>query len=357
MAEARRQQLSSQSSDLWLSDLLPRPVCPHHCVEDRQEFAHAGGQRNCLWLAGRDQAVIEGSNDDVASSGDQRAHVPHGPHGRAPTLHETLASERPAIACEGCDANERGDLLPIPLPEFRQVGEHGAAHDGADARHGAEQVLCGAPDWALLNSVVEIAIDSRDASLEPADVFRDVPADQCAGVLQSIPLGGQHLEELSPPRHEGVELLALGIRERPWRGLHTLGNEREEVGIEPVRLGELPGGFGEVADVARIRHDHGESAAARAETSGVSYPPVASSTMRLGARVRTRSTVAVMPGASFGAVHDVPSGRQATTKSAFAMSTPTKGAVGVIRASTSHGSVLARPCGCGVTPPRHCSGS
>lgn len=178
--------------------------------------------------------------------------------GARPPHTSSLAAECPAIAGERRDADERGDLLPIQLPELRQVGEQGAAHDGADAGHGAEQVLFDTPDRALLDGVIEIAIDGRDASLERADVLRDVPTDRRARVLQSIPLGGHHVKELSPPRHQGRKVLAPGIWERPRRGLHPLGKERDEVGIETGRLGELPSGSREVADLARIRHDHRE---------------------------------------------------------------------------------------------------
>ena len=64
-----------------------------------------------------------------------------------------------------------------------------------------------------------------------------------------------------------------------------------------------------------------------------------------------------MPAVAFSAVHDVPAGRQATTKSAFAMSMPTKIGVDVMRTSRSDRSVLARPCGYGVAPPGNCTGS
>ena len=41
------------SSDVWLNDLLPQGVRAHHCVEDRQEFAHASGQRDFV-LVGKE---------------------------------------------------------------------------------------------------------------------------------------------------------------------------------------------------------------------------------------------------------------------------------------------------------------
>src|SRR6187402_175962 len=57
--------------------------------------------------------------------------------------------------------------------------------------------------------------------------------------------------------------------------------------------------------------------------------------MSVGARARIRSTVAAMPAGSLGADHHVSAGRQATTKSALAMSIPPKVVATVIGPSTS----------------------
>jgi hypothetical protein len=119
------------------------------------------------------------------------------------------------------------------------------------------------------------------------------------------------------------------IRQRTGCGVHPFRKRREEMRIEAVGLASCP----------------------VALTIEVSYPPVASRTISVGARTRTRSMAAVMPGASFDTVQDAPAGRQATTKR---FGEPTKVAVGVIRPPRDHGSVFARPCGYGITPPRNC---
>jgi hypothetical protein len=148
--------------------------------------------------------------------------------------------------------------VSVQVPEFRQVGEQRAAHHGAHARHTAQEILFRAPDWAVLNRVVEIAIHVRDTSLEPADVIRQTPPDRCARVFQPIPRRGQYIQQLPAPRHERSERLDDGFRERAGRGLHPFGKERQDVRIQAVGLGELPRGFGEVAHLPGIRDDERE---------------------------------------------------------------------------------------------------
>ena len=40
--------------------------------------------------------------------------------------------------------------------------------------------------------------------------------------------------------------------------VHPFGKQRDEPSIKSVGLGELPGGFHEIADLTRIRHDDWE---------------------------------------------------------------------------------------------------
>lgn len=75
-------------------------------------------------------------------------------------------------------------------------------------------------------------------------------------LAQSIALRLQHLDQLPAAREQRVELLGLRIRQRAHGGTHALGEERQDVGVDAIGLGELPRGFREIADLPRIRDDH-----------------------------------------------------------------------------------------------------
>ena len=83
----------------------------------------------------------------------------------------------------------------------------------------------------------------------------NLSADGRRRVLQSIALGGHHVQELPPSRHERIELLQDRIRQRARCGMHPLRKERQELRIQAVGFGELARGLGTVADLARIRHN------------------------------------------------------------------------------------------------------
>jgi len=224
----------------------------------------------------------------------------------------------------GVDTDQGGDLLAVEAPEFRHVGEQCAAHHRTDTRHTAQEVLFRAPDGAALKRVVEIAIDVRHASLEPADVIRHAPPDRRRRVLQPISRRGEQIQPLSSACEERVHLLDNGVRQRAWRGTHAVGNERHKVGIHVVGLGELSGGLRDVADLPRVRNHDRQARRRQRRHQRPLVSPVASTTMSRGSSDWRRATGAAMPSASFGAVHVDPSGRQATTHAAFEMSTPTK---------------------------------
>ena len=53
----------------------PKFTVPQHCVQDHQQFAHAGHQRHFFWFPALDQAVVEGLDDRVVARGHKGRHV------------------------------------------------------------------------------------------------------------------------------------------------------------------------------------------------------------------------------------------------------------------------------------------
>ena len=174
------QQLSCKSSVLGLTNLLPRRVRPHHGVQDREQLAHAGDERDLLRLAGRDESTIEGANDDVASSGDKRPHVEYGADRRAAAPDHAFASTCAAVAGERRHAHERRDLFAIESPQLGKVRQQGATQDGTDAWCGAEQMFFRPPDRAPLDGVIEITIDvdaADDVDFDDITAIRELVAE------------------------------------------------------------------------------------------------------------------------------------------------------------------------------------
>ena len=95
----------------------------------------------------------------------------------------------------------------------------------------------------------------------------------------------------------------------------------------------------------------GNPTAANAATTARSYPPVASSTTRVGMSRWSRSDRPRSSASSLRRRQRSPPGRAATTSSAFETSMPMKHSRGVMSAPPPDGDDdLAPPCGCGFAP-------
>ena len=76
-------------------------------------------------------------------------------------------------------------------------------------------------------------------------------------MCEPVSLGDDHLEHLASTGQQRVERGRRLIRPRPGLGAHALGEQRQRLGVELIRLRELAGGPGEVAHLPGIRHHDG----------------------------------------------------------------------------------------------------
>ena len=169
----------------------------------------------------------------------------------------------PAVAIEGRDAHETGDLVPREGAELGQQRDEHARGDRADARHAAQQIILRPPERTALQRGGEIRVGLVDASLEPAHMLLHARADGPAGRVQAIPLSREHVDQLPPTGDQRDELLLCVVRQRPHIGADALRKEHQYGGIDRVRLGQASDRLRKGAHLPRIddgdRHlRHGE---------------------------------------------------------------------------------------------------
>jgi hypothetical protein len=102
---------------------------------------------------------------------------------------------------------------------------------------------------------MEVVVRLPEPALEEADVLLEIAAHGGGRDEQPVPLRDEHLDELSPAGEERGERLGGRIREHPRLGPDALGKEGEDLGVDRISLGQLAGGFREVAHLARIGDD------------------------------------------------------------------------------------------------------
>ena len=97
---------------------IPHGAVATEGVADHQELAHAGDEGHLGRLAGGDEALIEGLEVGVAAGGRQGGHVERGAHLGAPAPAAAAPAPGAAVAIEGRDPDQGGDLLAGTGPQF-----------------------------------------------------------------------------------------------------------------------------------------------------------------------------------------------------------------------------------------------
>ena len=204
-----------------------------------EQLAHACGQRDLLGFARRDEAQIEGANHRVAARRHECAHIERGPHGGAatpdaPSGHagyhcRRRTARRPrARRCGGGSAG--------PAPGFAQQGP---THNGPHAGHRPEEVLLRAPDGTLLDHVVEVPVDRAELAFGHRMWVADPTSHRRRRVLQPIPFGAQHPDELPTPREQASSRPTL-IGKRPRRRADALGKSASRSASMPSDFASCP---------------------------------------------------------------------------------------------------------------------
>jgi hypothetical protein len=105
--------------------------------------------------------------------------------------------------------------------------------------------------------LVEVVIQFGEATIEPADVVANLNPN--AGRCPTCPvlLGDAHLEQLTPTRYQDRQVPSGRIGQWAYLGSNSLGEVCQDLGIDAIGLGELTGGFGEIADLAWIERNDG----------------------------------------------------------------------------------------------------
>ena len=102
--------------------------------------------------------------------------------------------------------------------------------------------------------------------------------------MEPIGLHAEQFHHLAATGHEFGQVLAVGISERTCFGTNAFGEQSDDLRVQRVGLGEPPCGPGKKSRIWRgLSTASGKLALARAAATVISNPPVASSTISVGA--------------------------------------------------------------------------
>src|SRR6185436_9660604 len=95
---SRGKQLSFVSSEM--KGFVPLFSGSDHGIQDRQEFAHAGDDRDFLRLAGSEQSLVETLDDAVVAHGNDGRHIQRAADLGATAKDHTFATHLARVAIE-----------------------------------------------------------------------------------------------------------------------------------------------------------------------------------------------------------------------------------------------------------------
>src|SRR5204863_3334898 len=197
-----------------------------------------------------------GDEDRVMTHGHDGTHVEHGPDLRAPGPDRAPAAQGSAVAVEGGDADERGNLPTTQRAELGQGRHERGGQDGADAGGTAQQVVLLAPQRTGANALPEVLIELGDLLVQPRNVGLELRPNAPGGPRQPVLFRREHLDQLPPALEQRGEFLGLGVGQGAGRRPEDLGELCEQLGIEPVGLGQEARGAGEIAHLPRVHDRH-----------------------------------------------------------------------------------------------------
>ena len=88
-----------------------------------EDLAHAGGPGHLVGLSGPLEPLIERPDDGIAAGGRHGAQVEHRTDVGSSTPDLAFSLVGAAVAVQGGNAHQRGDLAAVEVAEFRQSGD------------------------------------------------------------------------------------------------------------------------------------------------------------------------------------------------------------------------------------------
>ena len=117
---------------------LPSGSLPGDGVEDREELSSDGDEGKLGRLAGLAQALVERAEHRVEARTRLGGVVVRGADGCASAANTPRSTDLPAVAREGRDADQGGDLPPVEVSELRKIGEQRAGNAGSHGGNGLQ---------------------------------------------------------------------------------------------------------------------------------------------------------------------------------------------------------------------------
>jgi len=213
--------------------------------------------------------MIERPDPVVVLHGYKRSHVQRRAHVRSAAppqefLRGALASTLTAVAVQRSHADELGNLLAIGLAQLWKLCNERMRGGLAYPWNAAQKLGFFLPHRTLFHSLLKLTVGFVDllfdSSTDRLNALTHRLGRSCA---EAVLLGGAHLDELASAGDKRRKHPLFLIRQRSDLRTHALGEERQDARVDPIRFGQAPAGFSEVARLPWIDHCHRQAGGAK----------------------------------------------------------------------------------------------
>ncbi len=149
----------------------------HHCIDNREEFAHAGGDSDFLEFAGGKETLVESLDHRIESSGDDRWHVETGPDMSSASPAGSLPPHLAAIPIERGYTHESSDLSAVEFTELRKARYESRRPHEANPRNTLKKIVFFAPERALFDETSHLGLHFLKRPCKPRKMSHYVLAN------------------------------------------------------------------------------------------------------------------------------------------------------------------------------------
>ena len=228
-----------------------------HGIHYTNELSHHCNQCNHLTFSPAEQIVVVSSQYRIMPNRYKSRHEQSATDFFATSAGHAFAAKDPAVTCNRCNSNQRGDLSAVEPSQFRQLRYQHVSCSRANPGNRVEDFRASPKSGRIFDVFGNLPINGFQLGFNDfqnsSDAASNLPA---AGVFKAVGFGGMKPYQLIPTGYQSLEFLRVFIDLFGRHWFHRGCKLGYYTSIQLVGFGDLPCGPGEVPYASGIDYGH-----------------------------------------------------------------------------------------------------
>src|SRR3972149_137577 len=199
--------------------------------------------------------MVKHLDNGIKPRSSQGSHIGDGPDSGSTTSHGASATPFTAIPVPWRHAYQAGDLVATERAQFGQFGHQGATDSRSHTGNTLQELILFTPSGSFVNQsgdlffqMIKLFFNSIE---QLANTVLYVPS---AGLLQAVGFRRVHGHQLSAAGDKFLQKAFVFRGKGPNYRTHVLGEKGQHAGVDPIGLGQDPGGPGKIANLPGVEN-------------------------------------------------------------------------------------------------------